>query len=120
MHGIGEVTATSLRRYFDREETARFLGRLDAASVRPEAEEAPPETSLAGRSFVLTGTLSAWTREEARGLIERRGGRVSSSVSRKTDFVLAGRDPGSKLAQAVKLGVTVLDEEGFRRLLGID
>lgn len=120
VHGIGEVTAASLRRYFDRAETARLLDRFAAASVRPEAEEAPPETSLAGRSFVLTGTLSAWTREEARGLIERRGGRVSSSVSRKTDFVLAGRDPGSKLDQAVKLGLTVLDEEGFRRLLGID
>ncbi len=75
-------------------------------------------TVLAGRTFVLTGTLPALSRDEARALIERHGGRVTGSVSRKTSFVVAGADPGSKLARAAALGVPVLDEEGLRRLVG--
>jgi DNA ligase (NAD+) len=72
---------------------------------------------LAGRRIVLTGTLAGFTRDEAKEAIEARGGRVVSSVSRKTDFVVAGEAPGSKLERARELEVPVLDEEGFRRLL---
>lgn len=117
VHGIGEATAVSLRHYFDRPETDDLLRRFAAAGVRPEAEEVPRTAPLAGKTFVLTGTLDGWTREDARGEVERRGGRVSASVSRRTDFVVAGRDAGSKLAKAETLGVAILDEAAFRRLL---
>jgi DNA ligase (NAD+) len=73
---------------------------------------------LAGKTLVLTGTLPSLTREEATSLITRAGGKVSSSVSKKTDYVVAGVDAGSKLAKANALGVAVLDEPGLRELLG--
>jgi DNA ligase (NAD+) len=72
---------------------------------------------LAGKTFVITGTLEGLTREEATELIEQRGGRVSSSVSKKTSFLLAGADPGSKHEKARALGVPVIDEESLRRML---
>jgi DNA ligase (NAD+) len=72
---------------------------------------------LSGKSFVLTGTLEKYTREQASAEIERRGGKVSSSVSKKTDFVVAGSEAGSKLGKAQKLGVKVIDEEAFTKML---
>ena len=78
---------------------------------------APTEGALAGKTFVLTGTLSGFTREEASERIRALGGTVSSSVSKKTDYLLAGEKAGSKLAKAEKLGVTVLSEEAFVRLI---
>jgi DNA ligase (NAD+) len=78
----------------------------------------PGEGPLAGKTFVLTGTLPSLTREEATELVMAAGGRVTGSVSRKTDYVLAGESPGSKLAQAERLGVQVIDEPGLRELLG--
>jgi DNA ligase (NAD+) len=82
-------------------------------------EEGPPpgEGPLAGKSFVLTGTLPELTREQASDMIVAAGGRVTGSVSRKTDYVVAGESAGSKLAQAEKLGVPVIDEAGLRALL---
>ena len=81
-----------------------------------------PERSSAaqvfeGKTFVLTGTLPTLPREDAKAMIKDRGGKVSSSVSKKTDYVLAGEDPGSKLAEANKLGVPVIDEETFKGML---
>ena len=73
--------------------------------------------ALDGKTFVLTGALDGFTRSEAAKLIEERGGRVAGSVSGRTDFVVAGRDPGSKYDRAVKLGVTILDEKEFMKLL---
>jgi DNA ligase (NAD+) len=133
--GMGEIIAAEVAGYFSRPETARLLSRFEAAGVIPETEpmrtprraggrsDAPGKRAgvdagnLAGKTFVLTGTLQGWSREEARDVIEARGGRVSSSVSKKTSFVLAGTEPGSKLDKARELGVIVLDEAAFRALL---
>jgi len=75
-------------------------------------------TKLAGKTFVLTGTLAKYTREEAKKMIEEAGGRVSGSVSKKTDYVVAGADAGSKLDKAKELGVAVIDEKGMKDLAG--
>lgn len=77
------------------------------------------DESLKGLTFVLTGALSKYTREEATRLIEERGGKVSNSVSRKTNYVVVGENPGSKLEKARALGIAILDEEDFERLLNI-
>jgi DNA ligase (NAD+) len=74
-------------------------------------------TLLAGKTFVLTGTLPTLSRDEAKSMIKKAGGKVSSSVSKNTDYVLVGDDPGSKYDDAVKLGLKILDEKGFKDLL---
>jgi DNA ligase (NAD+) len=92
---------------------------LEAAGVRTKMEKssAPVDDSFAGKLFVLTGTLAEYNRDEARAAIENRGGRVTSSVSKKTDYVVAGTEAGSKLDKATELGVTVIDEAAFKKLL---
>ncbi|TMB21550.1 MAG: NAD-dependent DNA ligase LigA [Deltaproteobacteria bacterium] len=95
-----------------------MIGQLLAAGVRPDPEAAVATGgALAGKTVVLTGTLAKYSRESAKAEIERRGGRVSGSISRKTDLVVAGEDAGSKLKKAEELGVRVVDEDGFRELL---
>ncbi len=122
--GIGPVVAASVERYFRDPATVRLLDELRGAGVTLEDAPSPSvgspaagSAALAGQTFVLTGTLPSMTREEARALIERHGGRVTSSVSKKTTYVVAGADPGSKLTKAERLGVAVLDEAGLRALL---
>lgn len=123
---VGPVMAASVRAFFDEPRNRRLVERLREAGVNmgtPDAEGegpgAPPASGpLAGQTFVLTGTLSTMTRDEARALIERRGGRVAGSVSRSTSYLVVGADPGSKLEQARKLGVKTLDEAAFRALVG--
>ena len=83
------------------------------------AEAVPEDTTLAGKTFVLTGTLPNWTREEASMRIQAAGGKVSGSVSKKTAYLVAGEDAGSKLTKAQELGVTVLDEDELKTLLGV-
>ena len=78
----------------------------------------PAGSQLEGKSIVVTGTLSKYTRDEIHGMIQAHGGRAASSVSKKTDYVVAGEKAGSKLAKAEKLGVEVLSEEDFERLIG--
>jgi DNA ligase (NAD+) len=120
VHEIGLTMAQSIHDWFADPGNVELCERLHAAGVRTEIEKAPTsaeEQTLAGKVFVLTGTLPGLTRDEASALIEARGGRVTSSVSKKTDFVLAGVEPGSKLEKANNLGVTVVDEAAFRKML---
>ncbi len=118
IYEIGPVVAESVFRWFQDPANRRLLGRLAEAGLRTE-EEQPAGGSLAlqGQQFVLTGSLASMTREEAKAAIEARGGRVTSSVSRKTSFVIAGDDAGAKLDRARELGVETLDEAAFQRLL---
>ena len=122
VHEIGPTVAESVRDWFADEGNRRLCERLRGFGVRTELERAAgsagQDEQFAGRQFVLTGKLETLTRDEARALIEARGGRVTSSVSKKTDFVVAGEDAGSKLDKATALKLKVLTEEEFKSLLG--
>ena len=118
---IGPVIAKSLVHWFTEPRNQRLIEKLRAAGVnfhsglfQPRAVEGP----LSGKTVVLTGTLPNMTREEATAKIEALGGKVTSSVSKKTDFVLAGAEAGSKLEKAQKLGIKILDEAEFLKLCG--
>jgi DNA ligase (NAD+) len=117
VHEVGPEVAKSVYQYFQNDATAALLHKLFDGGVEiVEAERVSTSQTLSGKSFVLTGTLESYTRQEAKALIEQAGGRVVSSVSKKTDYVLAGRDPGSKLTKAQKLGVIVITEEEFKEM----
>ncbi|HZE03925.1 MAG TPA: NAD-dependent DNA ligase LigA [Solirubrobacteraceae bacterium] len=116
--GVGPKMARTIHDQLHEEAMLRLIEDLRARGLRLEQEGPPPgEGPLAGQTLVLTGTLPDLTREQATERIMAAGGRVTSSVSRKTDYVVAGESPGSKLAQAERLGVEVLDEAGLLRLL---
>jgi DNA ligase (NAD+) len=121
--GIGRVVAQEIVRYFADEHTAATLHRLLEAGVvaeAPEAGAAPPRPAdgpLAGKTLVVTGTLPSFSRQDAEAAIRAAGGHAAGSVSKQTDYLVAGEKAGSKLAKAEKLGVAVLDEDAFRRLL---
>ena len=113
---VGEQVAASIREYFDDPRHQEMLLRLQAeVEVKTEAPETGP---LAGKTFVFTGGLAHISREEAKAQVTARGGKVSSSVSAKTDYVVVGADPGSKRPKAVELGVPLLDESAFAELIG--
>ena len=115
---VGPEVARQIHDFLALPGQREMIGQLLAAGVSPEPEAAAAAAgSLAGKTVVLTGTLAQYSREAAKAEIERRGGRVSGSVSRKTDLVVAGGDAGSKLKKAQELGVRVVDEDGFRELL---
>jgi DNA ligase (NAD+) len=121
VHEIGLTMAQSIHDWFDDPGNKELCRRLSSAGVRTEAEKQKQRRTderFAGKQFVLTGTLPGLTRDEARSLIEASGGRVMSSVSKKTDFVLAGTEPGSKLDKASQLKVKVIDEAAFKKMLG--
>jgi DNA ligase (NAD+) len=102
------------------ERTAELIEKLREKGLRLELDPSEMRRAggpLDGRTLVLTGTLDELTREEAAAMIKAAGGKVISSVSKKTDYVVAGDNPGSKLAKAEKLGTEVLDEEGLRKLV---
>lgn len=115
---VGPVVAASIARFFAEPHNIDVIDALLRAGVAP-AEGAGQAGALtfAGKTFVLTGTLPSLTREEAKGLIEARGGKVAGSVSKKTDYVVAGAEAGSKLAKAQELGIAILDEARFMELL---
>jgi DNA ligase (NAD+) len=117
--GVGPKMAQTIHDQLHDPRMLALIEDLRAQGLRFEEEGPPPgEGRLAGKAFVLTGTLPTLTREQASESITAAGGRVTGSVSRKTDYVVAGESPGSKLAQAERLGVTVVDESGLRELLG--
>ncbi|CDM23516.1 DNA ligase [Castellaniella defragrans 65Phen] len=116
---VGPVVAASIRRFFAEAHNREVIAALRAEGVEPQADAAPAgEKPLAGKTLVLTGTLPTLSRDEATRLILAAGGKVSGSVSRKTAWVVAGEDAGSKLAKAAELGVAVIDEAGLQALLG--
>ena len=122
IHDVGPVIAESVSQFCAHEENRRTLDRLAEAGVRLDQEPvaATPSAAaqtLAGKVFVLTGTLPNLKRGDAQSLIEAAGGRVTSSVTRKTDYVVAGSDPGSKLQRAEDLGIPVLDEAALHDLM---
>jgi len=111
---VGPQIAESVAKFFAGPANRRVLKRLAAAGVVTVEREAPGGRGpLAGKAFVLTGTLQAFSRDAAADLIRRLGGRVTDAVSKKTDYLVVGAQPGSKLDQARRLGVTLLDEPQF-------
>ena len=121
--GIGPIMSEKIHAYFRDSHRSEAVDRILARGMVLEAPAAAAETSLGGKKFVFTGGLEGLSRSEAKKLVEGAGGRVTSSVSSETDFVVAGADPGSKLEKARDLGVAVLDEEGFLELIsgaGVD
>ncbi len=121
--GIGPTVAAAIARWFTDEATREGLRELVAAGVVPErpvppaAGEAAAGGALAGKSVVVTGTIEGFSREEAEEAIRAAGGKAAGSVSKKTDYLVAGPGAGSKLAKAQELGVPVLDADGFQALL---
>jgi DNA ligase (NAD+) len=120
IHEIGPAVAESVYEWFREPANIDLVERLKAAGVKTEVgadSTAKLDERFVGKTFVLTGKLEQFTRDEAAKLIEERGGRVSSSVSKKTDFVVAGSDAGSKLVKAESLGVMILSEDKFKSMI---
>ena len=115
---IGGIMAESLTKFFESEQTKDLIERLKQANVNMTGnKQEKTDNRLEGIIFVLTGTLPTLSRTEASEMIESLGGKVSSSVSKKTTYLLAGEEAGSKLAKAEELGIPILDEEAFRKML---
>jgi DNA ligase (NAD+) len=116
---IGPEISASLVSYFSEAHNRRVIQDLldSGFSIPAESVASSASPTLAGKTFVFTGGLKDLTREQAGKLVEERGGRIASSVSKKTAYLVAGAEAGSKLAQAAKMGITVLTEEEFRKLI---
>jgi DNA ligase (NAD+) len=122
VYGVGPTVAASLAAYFGPAGPGGDVLRdLAAAGIEPDLPEPRPagaaQGPLVGKTVVVTGTLPGYSRQDAEEAIRAAGGKPGGSVSKKTDYVVAGESAGSKLAKAQELGVAVLDEDGFRRLL---
>lgn len=115
---VGEITAKSIYEFFEQEQTKDLLNKLATAGVNmADKEETIKDKRFVGKTFVLTGSLEKYTRDEASKIIESFGGKTSSSVSKKTSYVLAGEEAGSKLVKAQELGVEVITEDEFERMI---
>ncbi len=119
IEGIGPTVAESVRQFFSNPQNRHMLEELKSLGVGPEELKKKEEGPLAGKTFVFTGTLSNFSRDEARALVEERGGRAADTVSSRVDYVVVGENPGSKLAVAREKGIKILTEEEFYQLLGI-
>ncbi|HNU86099.1 MAG: NAD-dependent DNA ligase LigA [Pseudomonadota bacterium] len=117
IEGIGPAIAESIFTFFHEPRNLAFLGKLEEAGIRPVAGKKTVSSLLKGKTFVFTGGLKGFSREKAKEMVESLGGTAASSVSKKTHYVVAGEDPGSKYEKAKSLGVPILDEDGFLRLI---
>jgi DNA ligase (NAD+) len=115
---VGPRIAQSIAEFLKEPSNVELIRRLEAAGLQFKGTKKVRGTALVGQSFVLTGTLPTYSRDDAKKMIEDAGGKVSGSVSKKTNFVVAGDDAGSKLDKARQLGVAVIDENGLKRMLG--
>ena len=116
---VGPAVSGSIRRFFAEPHNQEVVADLLQVGLQPKQVEKSSNDTLAGKTFVLTGTLPTWSRDEAGKLIIDAGGKVSGSVSKKTSYVVAGDDAGSKLEKARQLGVNVIDEDELRKILGL-
>ena len=117
---VGEITANSIFEFFRQEQTMDLINRLKIANVNMELKKVESlDNRFEGKVFVLTGSLEKYTRDEASKIIESFGGKTSSSVSKKTDYVLAGEEAGSKLAKAEQLGIKIITEQEFEQMVTI-
>jgi len=114
---VGEITAQSITQWFSQEQSKRIIERLRNAGVNFSSKRVVDDQRFAGKTFVLTGALSKFTRDEATEKIELLGGKVSGSVSKKTSFVVVGENAGSKERKARELGVTILTEDDFLQMI---
>jgi len=115
---IGTITANSIREFFIQEQTIDLINRLKGAGINMESlQDESVDTRFDGKTFVLTGSLTDFTRDEASDIIEKFGGKVSGTVSKKTSYVLAGEEAGSKLTKAQTLGVEIIDENKFKEMI---
>ncbi|MEI6494722.1 MAG: helix-hairpin-helix domain-containing protein, partial [bacterium] len=118
--GVGPIVAKSVREWFDQRENKKLVADLLKQVTIEKVQTVSRfnlDSKLTGKTFVLTGTLETMSRDEAKAKIKALGGEVTSSVSSKTDYVVAGENPGSKYTDAEKLGVTILDEKEFLKLV---
>jgi len=120
VEGVGPVVAKSFASFFRQTENLAAVQRILSSGVQILFETPAKTGGLADKTFVLTGALETMTRRQAKEMVEAAGGKVSSAVSRNTDFVVAGESPGSKLAKAQELRVEILDEAAFKLMLGAD
>lgn len=115
---VGEITAKSIYEFFRQEQTIDLINKLKVAGVNTILlEEETSDNRFEGKTFVLTGTLEKYTRDEASDIIEKFGGKTSSSVSKKTSYVLAGQEAGSKLIKAQNLSVEIITEQQFEEMV---
>jgi DNA ligase (NAD+) len=115
---IGPVLAKSIYEYFHDSNNLKIINKLIAAGINPKHKQTKQSDKLAGKTFVVTGTLENFSRTQIEQIIKQNGGKLSSSVSKKTDYVLAGAEPGSKLDKAQQLGVKIIDEKQFLKMTG--
>jgi len=116
--GIGPEVARSIVSFFSQENNRKLVARLKDVGIKLGVQKKKKETKLQGKNFVFTGILTQFTRDEAKNLVESLGGKTTSSVSKKTDYVVVGADPGSKYENAKMLRIPLLTEDEFKTLIG--
>jgi DNA ligase (NAD+) len=118
LEGIGPEVAASVHQFFRDKKNKGSIDRLKKAGVKVIEPKAKEKGKLAGKVIVFTGALQGFERDEARNLVESMGGTTASSISKKVDFVVVGEDPGSKLDKAKELGIKILTEAEFKKMIG--